>query len=393
MNQLKLLVTFVCVSYIWGCAVTSEYQLAEYEKLSERDKLPVVSLFTYRGSDEFVEECRVYDSQSSLHHCDDALFSLNDMKLSLIEANVFKDVLYADRQNGYRITISPKVYNTEGGEELSNAVAAGATLLLAPMVVNANLKAEVYIFWHRNLLKKYEYDIPFKTKMNLFSMNQDVNRGLSDSLATHMVSDFQKDNVFSRVFLSEELSSVNYEKEYKAAEFEKKYIHDGDHIFEHPFLGVQSRYFFEENKSDYIDVFVYPIHHWDLSSQSELIKKGIKQNKNDLEHSSKERKLQGLVFLEDSEVEILIEKDVLQSAYLKAGYRDTNELDYITETYLVISKDKFIKFRASYPNYGEVLPDLKRFVKSYLSKAVIPDESLFMSRVRKQWMDERGLMD
>ena len=322
-----------------------------------------------------------------LHHCLLNKLSLREVYSQMQGSGVFIQVRYADRDTEYRITVATSVTNHEGGGELGSAVVSGATLM--PMQISEELKAEVRVSWKGYLLKQYLYELPYTKRVSLLSMNQNFESELAESLASHFIVDFQKDNIFSVSALTDKLSSSNYEVKFIAPKETSEFKY---YIYRHPFLGIQSRYLEENVDGSYIDAYVYPIKHWELGNVTALLEKELLNNKKDIEYYAKEAKLEKLGFIINAVENWGYNSEEQMVVMLESTYTDQSLTDFKSITYLMMKEDKFIKIRATYPNYGSVFPDVEKFAKEFYASVVVPSESMFMSRLRKKWRDQQGLM-
>jgi len=69
-----------------------------------------------------------------------------------------------------------------------------------------------------------------------------------------------------------------------------------------------------------------------------------------------------------------------------SGEYETNEDSPMsTQTHLFSTGDKFVKIRATFGAYTPALTEVSEFAKELAKHMEVPDESLFMARLRKQW--------
>ncbi len=388
--ELKLSIIIFLLCTLVGCATTNQLTLAEYEVNAER-MLPPVSVFLRRPSEVFRQKCEAFDNESFLNHCGLNRLDLGKFVTELKHPGVFKDVLYANKDVGYRILVTTGSYNSEGGKDLGSAAIAGATLMLAPIVMSANIKVDAALYWYDYELKRFQYDLPIEMRASLLSMDQDTDRDVAKSVASHILRDVQAGELFSAAFLAKTLKSSDYSSELLVPDRVADYFREGLQVYNHPFNGAMVRYIEDTAPADYIDVFVYPIRsaHW--SDEENILAKEIENVKKDIELFNKENNMESYQLVNNEFVAFQAADKSINSLMFEGNYEDSLSNQYVTQTYLMIIKDKFLKVRHTALKGGVSRKNIEKFISQLLKGTAVPEESLFMAKLRKRWRDSEAL--
>ena len=395
---MKYRLLLVLVSLLAGCATTNQLTLASYN-YDNAPLLPELSVFSARPDTSFASECEEFDAKSMLHHCEINSLELNYLYSQLKEPGIFREVSYANRDTPYRLVFTTAFYNLEDGSELGSAVVAGATLMLMPLVMEVELKVDVRLLWHDYELKRYQYTLPMEMRASLLSMEQDHDRDAAKTIISHLLSDLQDTEVFTPQYLAREIQATNYTA-LVVPDNAGMYRRQGSHVYESPFLGASFRYLNQRQSVDHADIYIYPIRsaHW--RDYDAVLENEAANIRKDIEYMQTTGEYFGLKF---SDTTKLLYPDAQGSSSVpwlsfEAEYADSLENLYVSRTYITISKDKFIKVRQTELAGENVDADsqgqqqeIPEFLKQWLGAINIPDESVFMAKVRKGWRDKERL--
>lgn len=381
------ILTILSSVFLVSCATTNKFDLADYDKLLD-NPYPPISLHILRNNSEFRSECYEYDQKSLLHHCVIDQFDMGKIYVQLAESGQFHNVDYDGNNADYELHLSVAGYNHESGKELGQAALAGASLLLLPTVVSAEVKVDASLTWHGFELKRYRYDLPFTQKVSLFNANHDSEKDIAEMITSHLIKGFQDDDVFSAEFLWTALDASNYQEDLTLPDVAGRYLKTIEHRFQHPLLGVQNRYTHENFPLFAIDTFVYPVAHWDYRDQETALRREMIDIQDDIKITLRTSGIDELRF---EDIEIMERFGVESPIFKLRGEYTTNDNEILeTYIYLGIQKDKFVKIRVSRESGDErseeSFSDLaEAFLEDFLDSIEVPEESLFMLKLRQQW--------
>lgn len=372
-NILILIPLLVLIS---GCASTKKTVIATYDS-SINYNYPEISIFYDNPSEILKNECQSFAEESTLNHC-----YINEIDTPLYKrvferSKLFENVLLADESTEYSITIATTSLDKETASELSMAALSGASLLLIPMINEQNINVEVSVFWQNIKIKQYDYQLPHISKLSLFNHQQEADQDFANSVVSHIISDIQKDNLLTTSFLTAFLESSDYEKDlvtpHKISNFESV----EQFLYNNPLLGTVITYANPNFHSDKIDLYVYPIRQVELSNQAALLIRESQNIKSEFDAVAKQLEWTNIHFSTIKPLEINKKDDSIKGVYFEGDYQEKLGEKAFTSVYLFKLKDKFVKFRASFPERF-ITNDIKKIV----SKIEVPDESTFMRNLR-----------
>ncbi|GAA6167263.1 hypothetical protein NBRC116591_10730 [Sessilibacter corallicola] len=382
----KALIASVSFLLLAGCATNNQFVVAEYEKIVE-EKFPPISVYYQTPPDELRQFCNVYKEKSALHDCFTNIIDLENFYDEFNDSKLFENVYYAEKDVDFKVLISTANYYHSSGADLGRAAIAGATLLLAPLTNPQDIKVEAAITWKDHVIQRYQYDIPFTAKASLFSTNRNPESDMAKSIASYLMKSFQESEVFTPEFLSKEIESSNYSDELTLPEFVGEYQFSEDIIFHNPLNGVVNRYTHQEFLFDYVDVFVYPVRHWDLNNGKALIEREIGIIKNEIDLLLQESNSSKAEFDEPEFYSVNSTEGKVSFAALSGDYLTEEKQRYKTVIYLYQEEDKFIKFRSTFEADAALGRQIKTFVDEVAGKIQVPEESLFMAQIRQSWRE------
>lgn len=371
-----------------GCATTNQFTVAEYDDLPD-EKLPPVSIYFQTPSDELSEFCSNYDKQSAWHFC-----ATNNVRLQYFyeefkNTNLFENVYYAESDVDFNILISVANYSQTSGKSIGQNTLSAATLLIAPLTSKETYRVDAALVWNGELIEQYQQDIPFVANSNLFTADQNDSADIAKSITSHIVKDFQEKNVFAPENVGKKLNASNYTDGLILPEYSSEYELNSRKVFHNPLYGSLGRYVHEQFDFDSIDVFVYPIRHWALDNSEKLLSRELEIVQKEINIFLKENDIPEAHFespqLYSIDRVINGETEKLQITSVKGSYIVDNQTQINTVIYLYQLKDKYVKYRASYANDADLTDQIKRFVEVNAQELQVPEESLFMAKLRQSW--------
>lgn len=382
------------VGWLAGCAVNNQFPVAPYES-HPQTALPALSVFYWRAPEEFTQACTQFDQASALANCELNGVNVESLATSLRSTGLFEAVPYGDKGVDYQLLVASAVYSQTGADELASAVAAGTTLMLAPVSADKNIKIDAVLTWSGVLLKRYQFSIPFTQNISLLSMSQDVDADIGESVASYLLQHFQRDDIFSPQALRGKLAASDYNLDLELPDVAGDFLKDGVRLYRHPYLGVQVRYTHEIFQYNYIDVFVYPIRQLDWQDSSAALRAEVGSYRREIEAMRDQGVIKQLR-LDDTRYHLWRERDdgvELHVASIESQYVDESGVALRSHYYVFSQTDKFIKIRATYPAGGVSEPDVERFSQAIAKQIKAPSESDFMAQMRQRWRDDQSQVD
>ena len=376
-NNVRLAgVLFAFLFALSGCATTENHNLAEFES-NDKGSLPEISFFYSWPSDALRNECRQFDESSVMNHCLINNISGYEYFDSLRRTKMFQKVKLADEQTEYQVEYATAWMHGENAADISKAAVAGATLLMVPVSMEKQIKAEVNVYWRGKVIEQLTYDLPHVSTLSLFHDPQAGNRNFTDTLTSHFLKDVQEKQIFTPQFLSKKLNSSDYETRLQAPEASGDFALAGKFIYNSPFLGASLRYHHKQFADDYIDVFVYPVKKASWEDSAAVIKQELAFIRKEIDIVKKEQAWLSAEFGEDIAFAWQYEGQDFQGFYFDGVIQRQDEEESYTSTYAFIKKDKVIKFRTTFPAQFSMA-----FVKHIMSEIEVPEESVFMAKIR-----------
>ena len=373
------------VLLVSACSSSHDFTLVDYAAI-EDPIYPPIDVFRLTPRKDFREECTEFD-KSPLNQC-----SLNDLDFftlaqAIDKTGYFEAVELASRELPYSLAFSVANYDNASAGELSKAALAGATLLLVPVSTNALLKVEGLVMWHSEQLHEFAFDLPFTLHSSWATMSEDVNEGLSESIATHLIDHLEDKDIFEASFLNAQLGASDYST-LNAPEQIENFVRIDQTQLRDPFEGAVIRY--EHNSYDgWVDVFVYPVRSWQYEDEEHL-RTEIDGIRKDMQLIEKEGLIEKLKFEEDVHT-IESEDGTLSALTFTAHYDLADQPGVDSRTFVSLKADKFVKVRATFGRFTPALNELESFAHALVELIKVPEESLFMARLRKQWRDQEKL--
>ena len=373
-----LLVLLLSALFLVGCVNTPKAPIAQYDRSPEQ-LYPGISIFYKSPSDGLKSKCSEFDQKSVFHHCTINKFENSSFIQQLKNTHLFHKVYYQADDIDYKFYVTTAFYNHEGADEISQAALAGATLLLVPVKVSAEVTTEIAVTWKGQLLKTYTYDLPFSNSASLFSPLGKGKEEFAKTLTSHFLKDAQKDQLFSTSFITKQLNASDYEKDLKYPKEITDFKFDSMSEFFNPLDGIQLHYTGKVFAFDRATIFIYPIRNSEWENPDKQLQQEVKHFLKDVEISVMEGTNKSANFGEPTK---------LGNGYpgYKVSGTITNQENETLSSYVYFSaqKDKVIKI-VSHLLVSENQPDINAFANKAMSVIEAPEESLFMAKLRQHY--------
>lgn len=374
LSLLALLITLT------GCTTSNQYEVAEYDKLVE-SSLPGVSIFYKKASDELNADCTNFKPAG---YCQINWFKLDDVAEEVAKSGLFESISYGNDESDYKLLITSATYILDTAEDSASAYLAGATLMMTPISSSRQINLEVSLLWRGLIVDEFEMEIPFKRVISVFSLSQDTDQQIAESIASHVVKKLQENNSFAPEVIAGKIQASDYESSLKIPEKIASYFHEGKQLYRHPLDGVQIRYNHEVFEYEYFDVFVYPIRQTEWEDKIDALERESVIYRKEFEIVKKEQGIQSFSLGENKFERKKIGAANTDILRIRGRYQDLDGTELHSLFFLFIQKDKFVKVRISYP-IEHTSPDHDRFLTELMNKIDVPEESLFMAKLRQEW--------
>lgn len=361
-----------------GCASTDKMVDAQYDKNNE-NTLPPLAVFYDSPSEELSKACKSFNDESAFQYCHVNVVEPQYYYQSLADSKMFQEVMFADKEAEYKVAFSTVNLHSEKAAELSNIALSSASLFLIPMTSEQEVRAEVSVYWRNVKIKQYDYQLPYVSKTSLFTQLDEADKRFSQNLASHFIADAQKDNLFSSEYLAQVLQSSDYTASLNVPVTIADFQRVEQYTFRDPFFGTMITYMNPDYLNDKIDLFVYPIRKIDFADHQTALAEESANIRKEIELVIREQAWTDLTFTDVKTMQQSVEGAQIDGLYFSGSYKNELQEEVFTSVFLFAYKDKFVKFRATFPE--QFLSD---HVAQALTQISVPDESLFMARLRQQ---------
>ena len=361
-----------------GCATTHSSQVAVYNKQVDF-QLPPVAIYANQLSKDLQENCQAFANESVLNYCRINQIDTAYYTAQFVDSTLFSQVHEADDSTEYSIAVATASLDSESAGEISQAALSGLSLLLIPMTNEMNVQAQVSIYWRNLKIKQYDYDLPYVSQQSLFTDPKEANTQFSKSLVSHIIKDLQQDDTLSNGYLTRVLKSSNYEEDLTVPQEIANFDFMGQYIYNDPLLGSVSTYANRDYHSDKIDLYVYPIRNVNLDNESELLAQESKHIESEFNSVAKQLEWTDVSFSAPKALTVTHKQQKVSGLYFQGEYQQKRGEKGFTSVYLFKLKDKFVKFRATFPEQF-----ITASISDIFSKISVPDESVFMKKLRNQ---------
>lgn len=345
---------------IAGCSTTTqEHAVAKYDS-NIKIKYPAVSIYYDAPQKDTMLACQLYEVLSSQNKCNINGIDTQLYKEQFEKSDLFYNVFFANKDTEYSIAIAT----------------AGRVTSEAP---NAEkMTVEVTIYWQNFDIKKYTYKLPHIIKKQRTIINNKTDQYFAQSLVSHIIADIQKDNIFSSDFLAKSLNASDYEKDLSVPTTISTFEYAGQFLYNNPLLGSVISYNNAKFHSDNIDLYVYPIRNAYFNNSNELLTQESENIRADFTATAEQLEWSNINFSTNKPLNITTDSTPITGIYFEGEYLEKFGEKSFTSTYLFQLKDKFVKFRASFP-----ASFITEHIKTIIGQIEVPNESPFMKKLRQ----------
>lgn len=373
----KHVALLVCL-FLVGCSIKPAPEASYNTNIEQR--FPPVSVYQSPPSQQLVEQCDAYKKAIS-QSCNIRTFALERYQQSLNDSEMFDQALIADPNAEYKIAIATVLLHQDELGDIPKGLLSGMTLMLVPLTEEQEVRAEVSVYWHKLKIKQYDYQLPYVSQISLFNKGDEEQQTFSRLLTSHFIADAQRDNVFSSQYLSYVLDATDYQRSLIVPEQIGNFKLVNQYIFRNPLLGAISTYIDPDFANDKIDLFVYPIPRPRYENYAQNLPLELQRIKEELATVGQEQHWQELHFSNDTPIKAGTSEHPLAGLSSVGTYRNQLGEESYTSIYLFADKDKFIKFRATFPEQF-ITPQIRQS----LARISVPEASTFMTKLRLELM-------
>ncbi|GAA5444205.1 hypothetical protein Misp06_02391 [Microbulbifer sp. NBRC 101763] len=382
----KTLLCFVALLVV-ACATTNDFVVADY--MQDPQSLPPVTLFAKIPEPDFERRCDEFANGSLLKHCQFDVIDYQELHRELESSGIFDLVLLGEDEVPYQLLITSAGYLEEGAEDIGGAVIAGATMMLAPLSTSRDIHIDATLTWHGLPLRRYQFEIPFTSRISLLTPAGKADRDLAKAVASELISRLQQDQVMAPELLFQTIEASDYHQTLNLPESVGEYVSNPLVLANHPLYGAQTRYVHRQFHFDSVDVFVYPIPNWNWEDPKSAQIREVERIRRELALVEREARWQSLDLGEEVSEIWSVHGEATPVTRLSGHFLAADGERFDTHTYLFVRKDKFIKVRASFAGVGRNRAEVEAFARGLIANAGVPSESKFMAKVRANWRDKQ----
>ncbi|WHI47657.1 hypothetical protein [Microbulbifer sp. VAAF005] len=179
-------------------------------------------------------------------------------------------------------------------------------------------------------------------------------------------------------------NASNYQQDLITPEETKSFVLTESSIFDEPMLGIALKYDNKQYPTDIINVYIYPIDSisWDDTDETISIEMGDIIDEIDMAIEQGHYKSRSDETIENFSF------NTGQKVFTgkKSSFTLINKYDieYFSNSYVFIDKDKYIKFRTSFDSQATIEWNGDAAVKEILPEIVVPGESEYMKDLRTE---------
>ncbi len=366
-----------------GCA-THKFVVADFEK-SAAPRFPAISVFGLKATDEFRAECEAFDAKSALHHCRMDQLKGDALRAALEATGQFARVALGDEREPYALAVGLAAYDEETATELGTAAVAGGSLFLVPMRNEIELAVRARLFAYGEPVRSFDYRIPFTLVGSWATLDSDGTREIATSIASYLVRDLQKGDSFSDDALRAQLKAEDYRRDFIVPERVGRFRRSELEVARNPLEGAHWRFEHDEGLG-HVLVSARPIRHWRFEQEERLAIEADAFRK-DLALLGKDGTLAGLELQPIETLRWTVGGKEVRALHFDGAQRSPSGEETATRTTLVVRGDKIVVFAARFEKGAAALDEFPAFAEALAGQLALPEESLFMARLRKQWRD------
>ncbi|WP_323846323.1 hypothetical protein [Microbulbifer magnicolonia] len=177
-------------------------------------------------------------------------------------------------------------------------------------------------------------------------------------------------------------TATNYELSLVAPEETKNFVLTARKVFDEPMLGTMLEYTNKQYPDDNIDLYIYPIDHYDWEDAENTLKREMDKVIAEIDSAVEYGYYASRT--EESRETFGVPQGEKTFNGLKSSFelKSKDEVTYHSNAYVFMQKDKFIKFRTSFDSRATVPWSGDQSVAEILPELIVPDESEYMKELR-----------
>jgi len=181
-------VSLLLAPFFAGCSTTPIAPISDLITTGSH-QYPPVSVFYKVPSQAFDRECEEFDEGSVLDRCTTSMINNLAFRSNLSESAYFHQVYNQNGEIDYKIWFATASFTHDGIVHYSNAVISGLSVMLIPVVLTAQVKAELTVIWRGNLLKTYRYELSMEELLAIWKRPGSGEKIFSTRLAAEFLKD------------------------------------------------------------------------------------------------------------------------------------------------------------------------------------------------------------
>ncbi len=160
------------------------------------------------------------------------------------------------------------------------------------------------------------------------------------------------------------------------------FVQTDTEVFDEPMLGVLYDYVNKQYPSDNLDLFIYPVNHFDWKDTGPLLEQEMERVFAEIDRATELGYYRSRSAHEVEPHTVPSGDGQLQGLKASFEFETNNGGRYFSNVYLFIDRDKFIKVRSSFDSEATVPWDGDEFVGEVLPRLRVPGESAHLKKLR-----------
>jgi len=367
--------------FLASCVSTES---VENRSAASEPDLPAITLFRSDLSDALRQDCSAYRSQSMLHYCEENHYDINTLANTLKDTGRFERVSYGRAPVDYQVFISSTTKHQDDAKRFANAVVSGASLMLIPMQMEMVLNTEFTILWRGEKVDSFSLEFQASQPISILQKPEHKVDFFARLLADRLMEVIDEHDPFTADRLARALQSSDY-TQMEIPEALSDYRQIARFQYHDPLLGTMVSYHHSQFAFDRVDVFVYPIRAIDWADPQKVIALEMENVRSEILHLEREGHIDAVEMSAAGTTQWRTGQTGTAIGFMEGHYSNGQGERFYTATYVFIMEDKFVKVRASFPinDEGADIQPPHGFARALLDSLSVPQESLFMSRIRQ----------
>ncbi len=386
MRQLTL-GALTTVMLLAGCATQNQYTQVAPPAVAGQPSLPAIEVFNDRPSVVMRQQCKAFDQQSVLHHC-----QLNRINAQDVQRALFKSEQFAPNEDtrftpDYTLQLATAKYLQEDMEGFGNALVSGLSLMLIPLHQTFTLKAEATLRWRGQLLDTFEVEAPFTQSVNLANQQLDLHAQMAEAIGAALLTELQTRALFTPEFLAQQIKASDYQRDLVVPEQVGNYQLEQRLWLQHPLQGSYLTFVDKDFQFDQFNLSVYPIRRADWHDTYAALDMEAVNLQTDMTQTAKEYNA-ALNFQPRAQLTWPTDNGSLLVMQLAAKHHSDEGEPLNTRIFLFVKEDKVVVASSTLAGENPPLEAFEMAAQQLARELVVPVESPFMAALRQEWRDK-----